>query len=262
MKNKWFLKGFMFCLAFMAIIVLTYTASSGYYGLPYSQETSFQTGNLFSNYNLDSSLYSAFGLQTSSYNEFFSNPFLNISNTGSFYLDPISAATEQNFTYNNTLFGVSFETGSYGYQDPFLAASGQHTYAGTPVASFESNYDIMQSVAGSSFQAGSSFDSAWTHYESQYAMNASPFGQIAGGASMAYGKNPMLSLNPEISGLMSLILFTPSAEIGRAMGDTPMYTSEGMEFYGNPYYFNPYNASGWYFDAGVQSSTVASTPLI
>ena len=263
MKNKWFLKGFMFCLAFMAIIVLTYTASFGYYGgVPYSQETSFQTGNLFSNYNLDTSFYSTFGLQTSSYNENFANPYATLSSTGSTYNDMFSTAGEQSFNYNN-IFGFSLDMGSYSYQDPVFATSGEHVYAGTAFASFGSEYDITQSVVGGSFQAGSYFDAPWTHYESEYAagygMSTFPYGQAAGGASIAYGKNPMFSFNPEISGLMGLITYGSSmTEIGRAMGDTPMYTSDGMAFYGNPYYFNPYNASGWFFDAGVTTNTVVT----
>lgn len=262
MKNKWFLKGFMFCLAFMAIIVLTYTASFGYYNLPYSQETSLQWENLFSDYNLGTSFYSTFGLQTSSWNQDFTNPYVNVSSTGSTYSDMFSAAEEQSFIYNN-VFGFSLDMGSYSYQDPIFAAGGEHINVGTPIASFGSDHDYTQSVVGGSFQAGSYFDAPWTHYESEYSagygMSTFPYGQAAGGASIAYGKNPMFSLNPEISGLMSLITYGSSmTEIGRAMGDTPMYTSDGMAFYGNPYYFNPYNASGWHFDAGVQSSVVAT----
>ena len=262
MKNKWFLKGFVFCLAFMAIIILTYTASFGYYNVPYSQETSFQTGNLFSDYNFDSSLYSTFGLQTSSWNENFTNPYVNVSSTGSTYNDMFSSAGEQSFMYNN-VFGFSLDMGSYSYQDPIFSAGGEHLNVGTPIASFGSDYDYTRSIAGGSVQVGSYFDAPWTHYESEYAagygMNTFPYGQAAGGASIAYGKNPMFSLNPEISGLMSLITYGPGmTDIGRAMGNEMMYTSEGMGFYGNPYYFNPYNASGWYFDAGVQSSAAAT----
>jgi len=262
MKNKWFLKGFMFCLAFMAIIVLTYTASFGYYGVPYSQETSFQTGNLFSDYNLDTSFYSTVGLQTSSYNENFSNPYATLSSTSSTYNDTFSSAGEQSFNYNN-IFGFTLDMGSYSYQDPVFATGGEHVYAGTPIASFGTEYDYTQSVVGGSFQAGSYFDAPWTHYESEYAVgsgaNAFPFGQVAGGASMAYANPSLFSFNPDVNAVMNLVTYGPGmTAIGRAMGDEMMYTSEGMGFYGNPFYVNPYNNSGWFFSAGVQSSVTAT----
>jgi len=262
MKNKWFLKGFMFCLAFMAIIVLTYTASFGYYGLPYSQDTSFQTGNLFSNYNFDSSLYSGFGLQTSSYNENFTNPYATFSSTGSTYSDIFSTAGEQSFNYNNA-FGFSLDTGSYNYQDPIFSAAGEHFSVGSPIASFGTEYDYTQSVVGGSFQAGSYFDAPWTHYESEYSAgygaNAFPFGQAAGGVSMAYANPSFYSFNPDVNAVMNLITYGPGmTDIGRAMGNEMMYTSDGMGFYGNPFYVNPYNASGWYFDAGVEASATAT----
>ena len=264
MNNKWFLKGFIFSLACISVFILTYSVSFGYYGgiIPSSYESSFELGNIFSNYTFDQDFYSGLGLQTASYAENFANPYASFSNTGSYYQDMFSTAGDQSFTYSN-VFGFSLDMGSYNYRDPIFVAGGEHVNVGTPLASFGSEYDYTQSIAGGSFQTGSYFDAPWTHYESEYAagygMSTFPYGQAAGGVSIAYGKNPMLSLNPEMSGLMSLVLSGPMLnEVGRAMGDTIMYTSEGMGFYGNPYYFNPYNPSGWYFDAGVQSSAAAT----
>ena len=262
MKNKWFLKGFMFCLACMAIIALTYTASFGYYGQPYSQNTSLEWGNLFSNYNFDSSLYSSFGLTTSSFNENFINPYVNVASTGSTYVDMFSAAGEQSFNYSN-VFGFHLDTGSYSYQDPVFAAGGEHLNIGTPISSFGSSTDWTKSVVGGSFQVGSYFDAPWTHYESDYAAgygaNAFPYGQAAGGVSMAYGKFPTFSLNPEVNAVMNLITYGPGmTDIGRAMGDTPMYTAQGMKFYGNAFYVNAYNPTGWYFGPGVEASAAAT----
>lgn len=262
MKNKWFLKGFMFCFACMVIIALTYTASFGYYGLPYSQDTSLQWGNLFSNYNLDTSIYSTLGLQTSSYNENFTNPYATVSSIGSTYSDMFSNASEQSFIYSN-VFGFSLDTGSYSYQDPIFAAGGEHLNVGNYISSFGSQSDWTQSIVGSSFQTESYFNAPWTHYESTYGagsgMNSFPFGQAAGGASIAYANPSVFSYNPGVNAIMNLVTYGPGmTQVGQAMGNQMMYTSEGMGFYGNPYYVNPYSGSGWYFPAGVQSSAAAT----
>jgi hypothetical protein len=250
MKNKWFLKGCMLGFALMVITVLSSSVSFGYYS-PLTQNFSLDFGSLFSNYTFDSSLSLGLGFQTSNYAETFMNPYVQTSNTGSYYSDMFSTASQQNSTYQNIL-GFGLDSGSYMYANPTFSAGGEHLYASQPGASFGTQHDYTRSMFGSTDYYGSSMDIPWTHYSSELSTASSPFGQSYVGASLNYGKPTMFSgYNRDVEGILNLVTYGPGLmEMGRAMGDQKMYTSDGMAFYGNPFYFNPYSSSNWYFGSG------------
>ena len=259
MKNKWFLKGFMFSLAFMAIIVLTYSASSGFW--PYTEDYSFSLDTLFTDYNFDTSLYLSPLLQLSDYTQTFTNPYANVASTGSYYSDTFSTAGEQSFMYSN-IFGYELDIGSYMYADPFYTRGGEHIYAGTLGASFAAQHDYTQHLFGGTDYYGSAVDLPWAHwsadYSTAYGTDAGLFGQVTAGSSMAYGKiTPYSFANPDVAAIYNLIAYAPvTTQMDMAMGDTLMVTAEGMPFYPVASYYNPYGGpfgSNWLFQQGMDA---------
>ena len=95
-------------------------------------------------------------------------------------------------------------------------------------------------------------------------MDAWPYLNTFSGTSVALGTPTIYSgLGRYGEGIADLMSYAPiSAQLDQALGNQPMYTSEGMPFYATASYFNPYNESNYYFAPGVQTTVAGVTPNV
>ena len=289
MKNKGFLKVWIFSLMCMAAAGLICSSAFG----QISQSISSEWGNLFSSNTLDSSIFisplvqsSSYALtsanpfnsyslnssssvspfaQSSSYSSTTTNPFATTSNQSSSSTDLFSTSWDQSSSFQNA-FGFGYSTGSNFYTDPLHTTGGGYVNVGAPGSSYSSEYDYSRSPLGGSSSSENSLVLPWTTYSSEistsYGMDAWPYVDTFSGTSVALGTPTIYSgLGRYGEGIANLVSYAPvSAQMDQVLGDRPMYTAEGMPFYATASYFNPYNASNYYFAPGVQTSVAGVTP--
>jgi len=265
MKSRWFLRVWMFGFVCIAASCLICSLAFG----QFSQDVSVSWGNLFSNYSLDSSLYLSPLLQSSSYSSTLTNPFATVSNEYSSYKDILSTSFNQSTSYQN-IFGFGYSGGSSLYSDPFYTSAGGYSTIMAPGSSYSSEYNTSQSLLGGSSHYENSLILPWTTYSSDitssYGIDAWPYGTTFSGSSVAVGTPTVFSgfltgFDRASEGVANLVAYAPiSAQMDLALGAKPMYTAEGMPFYATASYFNPYNASNYYFAPGVKTSSVGTIP--
>ncbi|MEW6379273.1 MAG: hypothetical protein AB1611_06665 [bacterium] len=293
MRSKRFLRAWIFSIVLIAGTSLIYSSAFG----QFSQDVSISGGNLFSTYSLDSSLFispflqtSAYSstqvnpfststldsslyvsplVQSSSYSSSVTNPFAAASSEYSTYHDLFSTSYDQSSSYQNIL-GFGYSTGSSFSAGPFSTSAGGYSSFMAPGSSYSSEYDVSQNLFGGSSHYENSLVLPWTTYGSEvtssYGLDAFPFATEFSGSSVAVGtptvfSGPLTGFNRTSEGIANLIYYAPiSAQLDQVLGDRPMYTAEGMPFYATASYFNPYNASNYYFAPGVKTSTTGITP--
>ncbi|MEW5800639.1 MAG: hypothetical protein AB1847_00910 [bacterium] len=261
MSNKWFLKAWIYSLASMAVAGLICSSAFG----QITQTISLGGGNLFSSYTLDSSLFLSPLAQSSSYSSTTTNLFATTSSQSSSYTDLFSTSWDNSYSYQNA-FGLNYSTGSNFYSDPLLNSGGAYVNIGAPGSMYSSEYSYSNSILGGSSSYENSLVLPWTVYSSDvstsYGMSSWPFTSTYSGASVALGTPTIYSgLGRYGEGIANLVSYAPiSAQLDQALGDRPMYTADGMPFYATASYFNPYNASNYYFAPGVKTSAGGMTP--
>jgi hypothetical protein len=256
MSSKWFLKVWIFSFACMAGIGLI---SSTVFG-QISQDISIGYGTPFGSYTLDSNAFISPFLQTSSYASTMTNPFAMVSNQSSYYGDLLSTASDRSFAYSN-IFGFNYSTGTNMYADPFYTTGGQYLNIGAPGSLYSSEYDYTRSIAGGGTHYENTLVLPWSTFSADVSTSYGLVGMIPAtgysASSLSLGTpTAFSSLGRYGEGVANLVAYAPiSAQMDRALGDNPMYTAEGMKFYGTASYFNTYSPSNWFFAPGAKIVT-------
>jgi len=289
MQNKGFLKVWIFSFMCMAAAGLICSPAFG----QISQDISTQWGNLFGSNSLNSSIFISPLVQSSSYALTSANPFNSYSLNSSTFNSPLAqnssyssttsnlfATTSNQFSSSADLFSRSWDqsssslnafgfgssTGSNFYTDPLLTTGGGYSNMLAPGSMYSNSYDFSRNPLGGSSSSSNSLVLPWTTYSSEvstnYGMNAWPYTDTFSGASLALGTPTIYSgFGRYGEGIANLVSYAPvSAQMDQALGNQPMYTAEGMPFYATASYFNPYNASNYYFAPGAQTSFAGVAP--
>jgi len=289
MKNKGFLKVWIFSLMCMAATGLICSSAFG----QVSQSISSEWGNLFSSNTLNSSIFisplaqsSTYALttsnpfnsyslnssssvtpfaQSSSYSSTTANPFATTSNQYSSSADLFSRSWDQSSSSQNA-FGFGYSTGSNFYTDPLHTTGGGYVNVGAPGSLYSSGYDFSRNPLGGTSSSENTLVLPWTTYSSEistsYGMDAFPYVDTFSGTSLALGTPTIYSgLGRYGEGIANLVSYAPvSAQLDQVLGDRPMYTDDGMPFYATASYWNPYNESNYYFAPEIKTTVAGVTP--